>query len=206
MDKRYFELKKENDQVVMYLTDSYKNLAEVLVKKARGYANKSIDTEVKIKNILLELRNFDESRINFNVAIPVMNDYIEAKMRNFAKRNDQSERIKGIVATTIFLVVLVAWIGFGLYMGRSNKLDAPKNLKVDLVGNELIVSWDHVDMATNYEIYYTDSTGNTSATRTIKDNRYSFDYKTGVSYTFYIKALGSQIISSSDVISIKYPN
>ena len=49
---RYQELKKENDQLLNTLGDSYQRLATIYIKKARGFAVKNEDTEVKIRDTL----------------------------------------------------------------------------------------------------------------------------------------------------------
>ena len=53
--ERYKELIKENNNVLNALSDDYRKVGYNYVKKARGYAVKSLDTEIRIKEVLEEL-------------------------------------------------------------------------------------------------------------------------------------------------------
>ena len=55
--ERYKELIKENNNVLNALSDDYRKVGYNYVKKARGYAVKSLDTEIRIKKVLEELKN-----------------------------------------------------------------------------------------------------------------------------------------------------
>ena len=61
---RYQELKKENDQLLNSLGDSYLRLATIYIKKARGFAVKNEDTEVKIRDTLYILKKYSDDEIN----------------------------------------------------------------------------------------------------------------------------------------------
>ena len=52
--ERYKELIKENNNVLNALSDDYRKVGYNYVKKARGYAVKSLDTEIRIKEVLEE--------------------------------------------------------------------------------------------------------------------------------------------------------
>ena len=54
MSKRYQELIKENNEIARFLPTTYQQLAMKIVRLARGKGVKNEDTEVVIKEILLD--------------------------------------------------------------------------------------------------------------------------------------------------------
>lgn len=204
MDSRYLPLKKENDQSMSYLGDEYKRIAEIIVKKARGFAAKSVDTEVKIKDILLELSSFESKNVSASIAIPNLTNYVETKMKNFSKKYIDVDQIKGIIAVVILLVVSCAWIIVGHYLGRSVSLDAPKDFHISKVeDNKVTLSWTADDFTNEYVIYYKDNRGNVSASRTISATTYTFELELGKTYTFYLYGKETEVFTRSKEVSIQ---
>ena len=70
--ERYKELIKENNNVLNALSDDYRKVGYNYVKKARGYAVKSLDTEIRIKEVLEELTNL--SRVCKEYHLPLFVD------------------------------------------------------------------------------------------------------------------------------------
>jgi hypothetical protein len=205
MDSRYIQLKKENNQICSYLGDSYKNIADIYIKKARGYASKSVDTEIKIKEVLEELKGFDDASIPQSVSIPNISNFIENRISKLSKKYRDLEQIKGIIAVVILIAVCIAWVAVGNYFSRTVYLDEPTNFAVSVVNdNKVTLTWDTVELAEEYVIYYKDSTGKMSATRTISTNTYTFELEYNKTYTFYLYAKETSSIAASNTISITY--
>ena len=110
MASRYQQLRKENDQTLSYLGDSYNRVATIYVKKARGYASKTEDTEVKIRNVLDTLKTWDESRININVVIPNESEFIETHVKELSKKYKDPDMIKGAIWLTVIIACCIAWV------------------------------------------------------------------------------------------------
>ena len=64
------EITKENDQLLNSLGDSYQRLATIYIKKARGYAVRNEDTEVKIRDTLFILKKHSDDGAICSIAIP----------------------------------------------------------------------------------------------------------------------------------------
>ncbi len=107
--ERYKELIKENNQSISYLSDSYKKIADIYTKKARGFGVKSLDTEVKIKKVLEELILYDEKHIDVNIAIPNMTIYIEENVQLISKAPSIKFKIQEIVAVTLLIAGIVGY-------------------------------------------------------------------------------------------------
>lgn len=205
MANRYQELKKENDQTVSYLGDTYQYLADIYIKKARGYAVKNEDTEIKIRTVLDTLKNYDEQRIPLPVAIPNESKFIEENVKLLSKKYKDPDHIKGIIWLTVIIVFCIGWIVAGQYLARPVYFDAPTGLKVTKINDDKIkVSWREVDNAKEYVIYFKDETGNKSALRTISECEYIFEIDKSHSYTFYVYVKESSAINKSSESSITY--
>lgn len=166
--ERYKQLKKENDDRVASLVDSYHFIAHTYVLKARGYAEASLDTEARIKDVIDELYDFCDKGMLAPMAIPNTTEYINSKMTVLAKKKNTGEKAKSIIFSVIFFTFLGAVVIFGLVLRGFNYLDEPKNIEVTPIGGSLQVSWDKIDQATQgYTVYYIDENGEQSELFTV---------------------------------------
>ena len=204
MDDRYKQIKKENEDIVKYLGDSYQNIANIYMKKARGFGAKNIDTEVKIKSVLEEIRSFDEDHRVYSEAIPNENDFINEKMKNISKRSSSKEKVSSIIAGTILIVVLVVWIAVGQYLGRTVHLDEPKDVTAFVMSPTSVkVTWKDVQLAKQYEIYYVTPSNQEKATRTISATEYVFnDLTERGTYKFFVRCAADKNFGSSDYVIV----
>lgn len=131
--QRYKELIKENNIELSYLNDSYQKIANVFVKKARGYGVKSLDTEVKIKEVLKELSSYNEKNIDVNLAIPNMTTYIEENMKTISKAPSNKDRIKEIIAVSIFILVIIGYFVVNAMLKKKVPLEAPSDAIVEVL-------------------------------------------------------------------------
>ena len=83
---RYKQLKKENDQLLNTLGDSYQRVATIYIKKARGFAVKNEDTEVKVRDTLYLLKN-TVTKEQFAVLLLRMNQSLLKKELNYFQNN-----------------------------------------------------------------------------------------------------------------------
>ena len=112
--ERYKQLKEENDAKMNTLVDSYHFIANNYVLKARGYAEKSLDTEARIKDVLDELISFCDKGMPAPMAIPNTNEYIKEKISLLAKRKETGEKVKSIIWTVVFFAFIVSAVCLGL--------------------------------------------------------------------------------------------
>lgn len=206
---RYNELKKENDVKLETLTDSYKHIARTYVLKARGYAEKTLDTEARIKDVLDELLDACEQQIPVFVKVPDMSGYIESKINLLAKRSNKKEKVKSIVFTVLFIGFILSVIILGLYFRSGNYLDKPDNIKHEVIDGSFTISWDiDKNASAGYIIYY-ETSGLTTKDESIivelpldsERASYTFnDIDLTKEYTFYIQA--SQVTSNTNESAI----
>ena len=153
--ERYKSLKQENDDKLATFVDSYHFIANNYVLKARGYAEKNLDTEARIKDVLDELQDFCDRGLPAPMAIPNTTEYIKSKMVLLAKRKNTGEKVKSIIWTTLFITFIIATVGLGLYFRTDNPIDAPTNIKSEIVEDRIILSWDKDQKASfGYGVYY----------------------------------------------------
>lgn len=192
--ERYRELKKENDEKVASLIDSYHFIAHTYVLKARGYAEASLDTEARIKDVLDELLDFCDKGILAPMAIPNTTEYINNKILLLAKKSNTGQKVKSIIWTTVFFVFIASFIIFGLWLRKGNYLDKPQNVSHSVTTNEIIIEWDKVRSATlGYAIYYVDANGTESEHIDVSQGgeeqtriTYVYNLDPSKGYTFYI--------------------
>lgn len=200
MADRYREIIKENDEIVKYLSDSYQNIATIYVKKARGFGVKSIDTEVKIKETLVEIRDFDEKGTPYAIAIPNETTFINERMKSISKKSPNKEKITSIIAGTILIVVMLAWIIGGQILARTVHLEEPKDvIAIQTSNTNIEVSWRDVQLATHYDIYMVTPSGKELATRTISSTKYVFDCidEPGI-YKVYVRCAANKNFGCSE--------
>ena len=154
--ERYKQLKIENDEKMATLVDSYHFIANNYVLKARGYAEKNLDTEARIKDVLDELVAFCEKGLPAPMAIPNTNEYIKEKISLLAKRNDKGEKIKSIIWTVLFFGFIASCVLLGLFFRTDNYLEDPTNISWQITQEESFeLSWDKVRSASfGYYVYY----------------------------------------------------
>lgn len=152
--QRYKELIKENNQAISYLNDSYQNIANIFAKKARGYGIKGLDTEVKIKEVIKEISSYNDKGIETNIAIPNITLYIEDKMKSISKAPSNKDRIKEIIAVSIFLLVIAGYFVVNFMINKKLPLDPPADITASLMTNS----------STNQEYFYLEWKYNNLAT------------------------------------------
>lgn len=212
MSNRYQQLKKENNLTLSYLSDSYQQLANIYIKKARGYAIASEDTEIKIKIVLTELTKYDTEGIHISQSIPNQSEYIEKNIKLLSKKYHNPEQIKGIIWVAVLIIASIAWIAVGKYFARTVAYDAPKEFHIARTVEkndklEITLKWREVANASAYVVYY-EVDGNKSAERTVETTEYTFTLSKGQSYTFYIYTKSNSVFAQSETSSItyQYPN
>jgi len=141
--KRYKQLIKENNDELNQLSDSFRRIAYNYTKKARGYGVKSLDTEVRIKEVLNELTSYDEKHLDANIVIPNMTEYIEAHIKLLSKAPHFSIKIKEIVAVTIFILCIVGYFVANAYLNRKLPLGVPSDAIIEITepDNYFRISW-----------------------------------------------------------------
>lgn len=217
--ERYKELIKENNETIKYLSNSYQSIAYTYIKKARGYAIKSLDTEVKIKKVLEELSNFDEKHIDVHLAIPNMSIYIESHVQYLSKAVANKYKVKEIIAVTIFLLILVGYFVANFYLNKKVPLSTPTNVNIAVMPNQnncFYLTWDHNELATNgyYLIIYEDDEKikEVDVKKQVDTNtnkqyfKTDIVYKDGKRYKFEIKTEATNEYKASDIVIIYYPN
>lgn len=149
---RYKELIKENNEAISYLGDSYKNIANIFAKKARGFGVKSLDTEVKIRDVIRELVEFDEKNINVNIAIPNLTEYVESKMKVISKAPSKKDRIKEIIAVSIFLLVIAGYFVVNNMLKKKVPLDPPQDITATVISSNnqeyFYLEWKYDNLST----------------------------------------------------------
>ena len=208
-DERYKNLRQENSQLLEQLSPSYKMLANTYIKKARGYATKTIDTEQKINDVLLELKNYDEQNLQKALAIPSDTVYIEGKIELLSKEFKDPNRWKTIIWLTVIGICFLAWFVISIWMRQDTKNQTPSNLKYEIVDTEHIqITWDGINLATEgYYVWMIDENGKKYGNYEVSDTTYIFKVDLTKEYTFYVKTRATDYLAESNEAVVKYiPN
>lgn len=155
--ERYKQLVKENNDRMKTFGQEYASVAQTYLKRARGYAAKTIDNENKIKKTLESLALNELHQVNLHVLIPNLTNYIELEVAKLSKKVvNRKEQIQSIVAITILMLVFLSWIIVDIAFRKTTPLQTPQNLAItELENNQVRVQWDAVPNASNgYCIYY----------------------------------------------------
>ena len=205
---RYQELKKENNDIYIYFGESYKRIAIEYVKRARKFGIRKEDTELKIRETLYEIKDLDERLVNPNVAIPSVDIYIDEKLKKISKRYIDKNQIIGFIIALVLIIVSVGWFVYSRYLSRQASLNTPNNFSGYLSGTRVYLTWNEVDFAGNYKIYYEIDNSSKSSTYTIYETNTSFNLDKGHIYTFHLYASGSDYIldSKETIFTIEIPN
>ena len=201
---RYQELKKENNELLLTLGDSYQRLADIYIKKARGFATRTEDTEVKIKDTLYILKEYSDQGILCSIAIPNESEFIEGRVKLLSKQYKDPDMVKGWIILSLLIVATIIWVAVGQYLGRKVYFEEPTNFVVKSTeGNKVTLSWDQVELAGEYSLYYTVD-GNTSSTYRTDKLEYTFTLEYGKTYTFYVFITGTDYFGESSKATITY--
>lgn len=197
-DTRYKELKTENDQICASLSDSYQRVALTYIKKARGYAVKNADTEIKIKETLSILEDYDTRRVPYNIAIPDVSDFIEPRIKLLSKQVKDVDKVKSIIAVSLFILAIAVWAGISIWSKKETLLATPDNLQVTTTSDGIKLSWNKVEYADEgYITYYVDSNGRQSASYRTMNDYYEYNVDIDESYTFYVCAIKTDLLGQS---------
>lgn len=219
--QRYKQLIKENNEQSLFLSNSYQKIANIYIKKARGFGVKSLDTEVKIKKVLEELTNFDQKNISVNIAIPNMTNYIEDKIKLLSKAPTLKFKIQEIAAVTLLLMGIIAYFIINRACSKPITLnDVDKNtIQIELNANNCFyISWKANEYASNgyiLKIYINDEfIKDYQVPKQIKDISDEYIgtqyFQTDVVYnendifTFEIIAKKTESFESSNPVQISY--
>ena len=201
---RYQELKKENDQLINNLGDSYLRIANIYVKKARGYAVKNEDTEVKIRDTLYILKKFSDDGALCNVVIKNEFEFIESRIALLSKQYKDPEMIKGGIILAVLIIVCIGWVAVKKYLSRKVYYEKPTSFIVSKVeDNKVTLTWEKVALALEYSIYYEEE-GKTSATYYSEKCEYTFTLEYGKTYTFYVYVAADDLFGKSEESSVTY--
>ena len=215
-NNRYKELIKENNERINYLGDSYKRVAEIYVKKSRGYGVKSIDTEVKITEVLEELESFSNKGVDVNIAIPSLTNFVEERVAKISKAPSSLPKIKEIIAVSIFLLCIVGYFVVSKIFDKKVPLAAPKEISVMLeADNSFYLTWQHNELATEgYYMYIYDQNGKLLkeadiVMRVTEGRQYIYIkdliYQEGTIYTFKITCEETENYGASEEAIYTYP-
>lgn len=201
---RYQELKKENDQLLNTLSDSYQRLATIYIKKARGYAVKAEDTEVKIRDTLYLLKKYSDEGALCNVVIKNESEFIESRVALLSKQYKDPEMIKGAIILVIIVLITIGWVMVSKYLSRQVYFEKPTSLLISNVdGNKVTLTWESVLYAKEYSIYY-EVDDNTSSTYYSDKCEFTFTLEEGKTYTFYVYVAENDLFGKSEEASVTY--
>lgn len=201
---RYLELKKENNELLNQLSDSYFRLAEIYIKKARGYGVKNEDTEVKIRDTLYILKKYSDEGAICNVVIKNESEFIEERVKLLSKQYRDPDMIKGTIILVILILLGIAWVVVGKYLSRKVYFEAPSGFEVSNVDeNKVTLKWNSVVYASEYSLYYKVD-NNSSSTYYTEKCEYTFTLEQGKTYTFYLCVTENSLFGKSEEISITY--
>lgn len=216
--KRYKQLIKENNDELNQLSDSFRRIAYNYTKKARGYGVKSLDTEVRIKEVLDELTGYDEKHLDANIVIPNMTEYIEAHIKLLSKAPHFSIKIKEIIAVSILILCIIGYFVVNAYLNRKMPLAVPSDASIEVVEPDQYfrISWSENPLAEEgYEIkiYKKDVAMEPiikNITKSVIDGKQiceikELSYDGTSTYIFEIKAKATDEYKESEVLTITYP-
>ena len=207
-DNRYIELKKENDNTLSHLSPSYNRIGNIYVKKARGYAVKSVDTELKIKDVLTRLEDYDIRNVQYNIAISNETDFVESNIKLLSKQLKDPNRIKSIIGVSIIVLAIIVWVVISIWMRRETPNQTPQNVKCEEISSTSIkVSWDNNQYASEgFYVMCVSEDGQKYGYYHTIENTYTFmNLDTNKTYTFYVKTVETEFFGESDdaVITFK---
>ncbi len=201
---RYQELKKENNQLLNSLGDSYLRLATIYIKKARGFAVKNEDTEVKIRDTLYILKKYSDEGALCSVVIKNESEFIEERVKLLSKQYKDPEMIKGAIILVILIIITIGWVCVSKYLSRKVYYEKPSSLVVSKVeDNKVTISWQGLSYANKYSIYYKVD-NETSSTYYSDKCEYTFTLTKGKTYTFYVYVTEDKVFGRSEEISVTY--
>lgn len=205
-DNRYQELKKENNEILSHLTLSYQALANIYIKKARGYACKTVDTELKIQDVLKKLEDYSIRNVSINIVIPSETEFIESNISNLSKEVKDPNRYKTIIWLSIIIIAIIAWFVLSIWMKSETPNQSPQNLTIEIVeSNKIKVTWDENKWATEgYYVWYVDSKNQKYGKYSIKENEFIITIEQNKSYTIYVQTIETEYFGESDPSEIKY--
>ncbi len=218
---RYKQLIKENNDVLNQLGDSYRRIAYNYTKKARGYGVRSLDTELKIKEVLEELTNYEQKKLDANIVIPNMTEYIENHIKELSKAPKKIIKVKELIAISVFILCIIAYFLINTYLNRKVPLGNPTNVNIQVVeknnSNYFFLMWDENPLAKEgYTIkVYKELDSNNVFTKTISKNIDStigkqicelkeISYDNNSIYIFEIYTNATDDYKQSETIVIKY--
>lgn len=205
-DPRYKELKSNNDKIIETLSLSYQQLANIYVKKARGYAVRNSDTELKINDVLKKLEEYSEKSLQIDLVIPNQTLFIEENIQVLSKEYKDPDRWKTIVWLTVIGLCFIAWFAISIWMRQEKPNYTPENLKYELISEDTIkITWDKGEFATEgYYVWMIDETGKKYGNYEVSENSYIFNIDKEKTYTFYVKTRATEFFGESAEASIKY--
>ena len=207
-DERYKELKNENNKIIETLTPSYQQLANIYIKKARGYAVRNADTELKINDLLKKLEEYSEKNLQLEIVIPNQNKFIEENIQLLSKEYKDPDRWKTVVWLVGIGICFIAWFVISIFMRQETQNYSPQNLKYEIVETDKIkITWDKGEFATEgYFVWMIDDSGVKYGNYEVSENFYIFTIDQDKSYVFYVKTRATEFFGESAESSIKYPN
>lgn len=201
---RYQELKKENNELLNSLGDSYQRLANIYIKKARGYAVKNEDTEVKIRDTLYILKKYSDEGALCNVVIKNESEFIEERILLLSKQYKDPEMIKGAIILSILVLITIGWVAVSKYLSRKVYFEKPTALVISKVEDDKVtITWESVLYAKEYSIYYKVD-GETSSTYYSEKCEYTFRVEENKTYTFYVYVAENDLFGKSEEASVTY--
>lgn len=208
-DNRYIELKKENDETLKHLSHAYNHIGNIYIKKARGYAVKSLDTELKIQDVLSKLEDFDMRNVQYNIAIPDETIFVEGNIKDLSKQIKNPDRWKTIIALSIIVLAIIAWVVISVWMRQETPNQEPQNFICEKVSETAIkVSWDKGPYASEgYLVMVESNDGKKLGYYHTLETSYIFlELDTTKTHTFYVKTVETELFGESpDAIVVYNP-
>ncbi|MCI6716357.1 MAG: hypothetical protein SOZ32_03365 [Bacilli bacterium] len=207
-DNRYQEIKKENDILLSHLSNRYQNVANIYIKKARGYAIKNVDTELKIQNVLTKLEDYDRRNVSFSIAIPNETEFIESNIKELSKQVKDQNRWKTILGLSLIGLFIIAWFVINIWMRQETPNQTPQNLKYEVISpTEVKISWDINNFATEgYYVWMVDDTNKKTGPFEISENEYIFIVEENKTYIFYVQTIATELFGKSEPAKLEYSN
>ena len=205
-NERYKELKDENNKIIETLLPMYQNIANTYIKKARGYAVRNIDTELKINDLLKKLEEYSEKNIQVDLVIPNQSKFIEENIALLSKEYKDPDRWKTVAWLIGIGIAFLAWFVISIWMRQETPNYTPTNLKYEIVDTDKIkISWDKGEFATEgYFVWMIDENGKKYGNYEVSETSYTFTVDLDKTYTFYVKTRETEFFGESADVSIKY--
>lgn len=207
-DNRYQELKNENNEILSHLGPTYQNIANIYIKKARGYATKTIDTELKIQDVLKKLEDYDFRNVSISSVIPSDTVFIEDNVSKLSKELKDPNRYKTIIWLVVIALVIIAWFVLSIWMKSDTSNLSPTNVTYELISpTKIKIKWDENKLATEgYYVWYVDSNNVKKGKYETINTEFIFTIEEGKSYTFYVQTIKTEYLAESDPSMLKYPS